>query len=311
MKIYVSVDGGTTNTRVALVKDGKILNSKKIPIGSKACIDGTAPLKAAIKASLCQILSEEKISESEITAIIASGMITCEYGLCELPHIQAPAGLCELHRGMKKLSIDEISSVPFYFIPGVKLIGKDFYDSDIIRGEETEIMGLLKNDPDCVYVLPGSHNKLIEIDKELRICRFETLLTGEMIAALAQNTILKASVDLGVSEYDCEYLIKGYETAVACGVNTALFKTRILGNLFGGSKEQTYGYFLGVVLANEVESLKKSNKSTIVIGGKSVLKNALAHILRQVTSLDVVCDTDAEVDESVALGQIRVYEYAD
>ena len=264
---YISIDGGTTNTRVTLVCNKKIIQSKKIALGSKDCIDGNEKLKSAVKEAIESLLGAFGLKEDDVTAIIASGMITCEYGLCELAHINAPAGINELHKGMKKVYIEEITSIPFYFIPGVKVNDGTLVNSDIMRGEETELMGLLTDDPDCVYVLPGSHNKLIEIDDELRIKNFKTLMTGEMIAALSQNTILKASVDLNVTEYDKEYLNEGYRVATELGTNAALFKTRLLGNLFGGSKEQIYGYFLGVMLACEVEQLKRSGKSRAVIGG--------------------------------------------
>lgn len=309
MKFYISIDGGTTNTRVSLVGDKKVIESKKIPIGSKDCIDGNEKLKIAVKESISALLCEHGLTEADVTAIIASGMITCEYGLCELSHIQAPAGLKELHDGMKRVAIEEISSIPFYFIPGVKINNGKLEESDIMRGEETELMGLLQNNTDCVYVLPGSHNKLIELDDKLRICKFETLLTGEMISALSQNTILKASVDLSLSEYDKDCLLEGYRISSERGINTALFKTRILSNLYGGTKEQVYGYFLGVVLANEVDSLKRSGKRTVVIGGKSQLKKALADLLEASTDLTVICIPDIEVDASVPLGQIKVFEY--
>ena len=308
MKNYISIDGGTTNTRVALVQDKKAVASKKIAIGSKDCIDGNDKLKEAIKEAIESLLKEFCLNEGDVTAIIASGMITCEYGLCELPHINAPAGIKELHDGMKKVNIESISSIPFYFIPGVKVNDGTLGNSDIMRGEETELMGLLTDDPDCIYVLPGSHNKLIDVDSELRICDFKTLMTGEMISALSQNTILRASVDLSVTDYDRDYLNEGYKIATDLGTNAALFKTRLLGNLFGGSKEQTYGYFLGVMLACEVEQLKKSGKSRVVIGGKSQLKKALADLLESNTDIKVICIPDSEVDASVPLGQIRVFE---
>ena len=48
MKYYIAIDGGTTNTRVNLVCDEKVLASEKISIGAKDCIDGSEPLKQAI-----------------------------------------------------------------------------------------------------------------------------------------------------------------------------------------------------------------------------------------------------------------------
>ena len=309
MKIYISIDGGTTNTRVALVEDRKVLESRKIAIGSKMCIGGNGALKSEIKKAINDLLSVHGLKESDVCAILASGMITCEYGLYELKHISAPAGVKELHDGMKRVEISEISDIPFYFIPGVKTNAESFVDADVMRGEETELMGLMGDDANCVYVLPGSHNKVIYVNDENKIEKFETLLTGEMIAALSQNTILSASVDLGVKEYDRAFLRAGYEAAGRLGVNSALFKTRLLGTLYGGSKEQIYGYFLGVTLANEVDSIKRSGKCRAVIGGKSQLKRALSDLLSDCTDVEAVCVPDGDVDNSVPMGQITVFEY--
>ena len=52
MSNYITVDGGTTNTRVALVIDNKVVDSEKISIGSKDCISSNEPLKSAIKSAI-------------------------------------------------------------------------------------------------------------------------------------------------------------------------------------------------------------------------------------------------------------------
>ena len=93
MATYITVDGGTTNTRLYLVREGRVLAEKKIPMGAR---NGADALKAAIKGGLCELLADSGTAEDEVCAIIASGMITSEYGLCNLPHITLPAGRREL-----------------------------------------------------------------------------------------------------------------------------------------------------------------------------------------------------------------------
>jgi Xaa-His dipeptidase len=80
-------------------------------------------------------------------------------------------------------------------------------------------------------------------------------------------------------------------------------------SLYGGSKEQIYGYFLGVTLANEVDAIKRSGKRRAVIGGKSQLKRALSDLLSDCTDVEAVCVPDLDVDNSVPMGQITVFEY--
>ena len=95
MKRYITVDGGTTNTRVFLVEDGAVTDSVKISIGTRASIDDKTALPRGIKDAVNSILTGHSLSDTDITAIIASGMITSEHGLCPLDHIIAPAGIAE------------------------------------------------------------------------------------------------------------------------------------------------------------------------------------------------------------------------
>lgn len=81
------------------------------------------------------------LCETDIECILASGMITSEFGLCNLEHIKTPAGICELHNSMYKTYINEISELPFVFIRGVKTDAEVYENFDMMRGEETKLMG--------------------------------------------------------------------------------------------------------------------------------------------------------------------------
>jgi 2-dehydro-3-deoxygalactonokinase len=178
----------------------------------------------------------------------------------------------------------------------------------MMRGEETELMGILQ-DGKCAYVLPGSHSKIIFTDDNGNITEFATLLTGELIYALSTDTILKDAVDLSLDTYDKEYLEKGYEYCKENGINEALFKVRILKNLFGATSEQCYGFFLGVALCGEIEKILKANAPAIVIGGKKQLKEATAYLLSKYSSSAIKQLSEEEVNSSSSLGAIRIYEY--
>ena len=308
MRYFITVDGGTTNTRVSLVKDEQIIDTQKIALGARAGIDGKAPLANALKDAIAQLLKTHGVSENEVERILASGMITSEFGLYTLPHILLPTGLKELHNGMKEVVLEEISPIPFCFIPGVKALGEDFLSSDMIRGEETELMGILDNsNGDCVYVLPGSHSKVIRTDGEGKIQNFSTLLSGEMAQALSENTILKGAVDLSVDSIDVEYLKNGYFYCREHGINQSLFKVRILKVLFGGNPEEIYSFFLGAVLCGEIGEILRYGAETVVIGGKRQLREALAAILNAIGGMRVVTLTEEEVQGSVTRGMLRIY----
>ncbi len=308
MSIYITIDGGTTSTRMRLLKNRKIIDTVRCDIGVlKASYDKKMYIDT-IKNAISELISRN--SEENIERILASGMITSKLGLCDLPHIKAPAGISELHNAMYETTISEISDIPFVFVRGVKYESEDLSASDMMRGEETELIGILNNEyGDCIYVLPGSHSKVIKTDAKGRIISFSTMLTGEMIAALSQNTILKDSVDLNAGNINKTYLLKGYDYAQMNGINNALFKVRILKDIFNKSKEDVYSFFIGVVLCDEILSILKDSTNTIVIGGREQIKNAMAMILREKTQKNIITIPEERVNYSTSIGMIKIYEY--
>lgn len=308
MKYYITVDGGTTNTRVYLVRDGVVVDNRKIAVGSKNA-EAKSALSKALCAEIANIILQNGLKESDVTAIIASGMITCEFGLYKIDHVVAPAGIAEIKAGGVSVMLPEIASVPFFFIGGVKTVGEALSECDMMRGEETELMGILGEQVDSVFVLPGSHSKIVRIDSEGRIVEFKTMLTGEMIAAIASGTILASSVDLSLSDFDGEALLDGYRYAEEHGLNEALFKVRVARNLFGKNEIYAYSFFLGAILKDEISSIISMPERQVVVGGRAQIKRATAHILRAASDKRVLELDDATVDTSVVRGAIRIFEY--
>lgn len=308
MKRYITVDGGTTNTRVRLVCDGKVVASRHINVGARNGIDGNDSLKKALKQAIGELLDENSLSERDVIRILASGMITSEFGLIELPHVNAPAGIAELHESMAEVNFPEISSIPFVFIRGIRVNSDSLQNVDIMRGEETETVGIM-NDTYCIYVLPGSHSKIIEVDSKGRICRFATMLTGEMISALSQGTILKDAVDLSQSEFDTEMLNFGHAYTNEHGINNALFKTRVLKNVLKKSPKEVYSFFIGAILSDEINYIISLDPKKIVIGGKKQIREATATILSHNCKAEVLSLDDGAVEISTSLGMIKIFEY--
>ena len=161
-------------------------------------------------------------------------------------------------------------------LPGIKVGGDLLENTDMMRGEETELIGLSeKLQSGCIYVLPGSHSKLIKTDEQGRISSFVTTLTGEMIFALSQSTILKDAVDFSQTETDFEYLDSGYKYCCRKGINEALFKTLVLKNIFKASPCELYSLsaivgilFLITRYAIRLISTVKPQKYACIAGGR-------------------------------------------
>ena len=307
MANYICIDGGTTNTRINLVREYKLVDSVKFNVGARSGIDNKTLLRTTVRDGIVELLARNNMDKSGISMILASGMITSEFGLVELPHILAPAGMDEMHAAMHKVVLDDISDIPFVFMRGVKTCVDTLESADMMRGEETELMGLYSEEG--VYILPGSHSKIIKTNAKGQIVDFTTMLTGEMFAALSQGTILKDAVVLSDFEMDKDFLMQGYEYCLKNGINEALFKARILKNIFRKDPAAIYNFYMGVILCGEVKYVLAQNPPKIVIGGKRQFKQSLATILRELTSSLVVEIPEEEVDASSCMGMVRIFEH--
>lgn len=130
----------------------------------------------------------------------------------------------------------------------------------------------------------------------------------DILSALSQNTILKDAIDLNISKANEEYLLKGFEYADRHGINEALFKVRILKNLFVRNAEEIYGYFMGVILCDEIKQVLAYSPKRVFIGGKKVIKDCEALLLRKISKAETVVKSD-DAENASALGVVKVYEY--
>lgn len=309
MRNYITVDGGTTNTRISLVSNNTVIDTLKLSVGARAGIGESDALRLALKSGIAELLSRNGKCEDDILKILASGMITSELGLVALPHLVTPAGIRELHATMHEELFSDVSKIPFVFVRGVKTRGDRLDSVDMMRGEETELVGIFSGEG--VYILPGSHSKIIQVDAQGRITDFKTMLTGEMIYAIAESTILKSAVDLAIDEIDEKKLHFGYEYAKSHGINEALFKTRVLKNLFGGGEVETYSFYIGAMISGEIDYVLSLSAKRIVIGGRRQIKRATALLLKRYSDAEIVSLPDEETEAKTAEGIVKIYELAD
>ena len=304
MKRYITLDGGTTSTKISVVSGSEIIDTVKV------ASDARGAYFAAVKGAIAELLAKCALSEADISHIIASGtMATSELGLYPCDHLFTPVGIEELKRGAIEVAIPEISTIPFVIVRGVKTACKALLDADMMRGEEAEIMGLLSApDESCALMLMGSHTKIVRVESG-RITDISTMLTGEMIAAISGGTILKHAFSVNNSTLDVEYLKRGYEYRAERGESEAYFKVRVLRNIFGATESEAYSFFLGISLFGEVDHIKRLGVGRVVVGGNRYLKDAVCLLLEAFTEANVVCLTDGEVDASVPLGLVKIFEF--
>lgn len=309
MSNYIGIDGGTTNTRLALITDGSVVDILRLSSNVTLGLESHEALVKAIEDGVNQLLRQHPVT---VTCILVSGMLTCEFGLYPVPHILAPAGIEELSKHLQKTTI---ANIPAYFIPGVKQVADSLENCDMMRGEETELVGLIHHLPskwqqDSVIVLPGSHSKIIHTDEFGRISHFTTTLTGEMAAALSQNTILKDAVVFNSSRIQGEYLLNGYKYAKEKGLNAALFKVRILKNVFKADDAQIYSFFLGIILQSEADLLLHIPQKRIIISGQKALKEGMTILLGALCDKEIMCVPEEVVNIATFTGMVDIYQKA-
>ncbi len=264
----VAVDGGTTNTRARLVHEGRVVATARRAIGVRdvvvnegreveaRVVKGTAVhaddlrqgLRTAVAGAIAEVSAAVADSEGGQTGLVrpvliaAAGMLTSEMGLVTVPHVLAPAGLEDLAAQVVVLSIPEIADVPIAFVPGLKTPAHEGPDgwmwADVMRGEECETLGALYwlerqgslrvGETEHVFVWPGSHTKLVEVDRLGRITRSHTSLAGELLAAVARQTLIAASLPPELpDQLDFEATEAGARAALGHGLGRAAFLVRI------------------------------------------------------------------------------------
>ncbi len=122
------------------------------------------------------------------TEVLACGMVGARQGWAPAPYAAVPCRPTG-HRATPAPANDPRLAVRI--VPG--LCQQD--PPDVMRGEETQIAGVLASRPDFdgVICLPGSHTKWVQVSAG-EIVSFRTFMTGEMFAAIRAHTVLHHTV---------------------------------------------------------------------------------------------------------------------
>lgn len=241
--MFAVIDCGTTNTRIFVVNDhDEVVASGTYKVGVRdTSITGSREtLKHGVETLYRSILADNGIDPAQIQCAVASGMITSEIGLIEIPHLVAPVGMEELSSTIVKVEDKNIIDlgVPVYFIRGIKnnyapdATVADLRSVDFMRGEEVQCIGIVNN---LAPMLPvniivfSSHTKLIHIDENRRICHCITTLSGQLYEALKSATNLGKSLisnpEDGEGQYSYEQIV---ENAQDCVRNAGIVRTMLM-----------------------------------------------------------------------------------
>ncbi|BES66343.1 hypothetical protein SANA_27820 [Gottschalkiaceae bacterium SANA] len=320
---YVTIDAGTTNMRVRYIEKGKIRSCVKVKAGVRmTAIDGNNKrLKVALRDAITECLEKAEKTLEETHAILASGMITSNLGLIEIPHLPTPVGIEELASGMEAIVFLEIVEKPIYFIPGVKnkidpkvvdLVGQ----LDMMRGEEAEALGagiIQEMEEAFVFVSPGSHTKFVFVDENQKIQSCCTTLTGELLAAISGHTILSDSLSESlIQTIDPDFIKMGMDAAKKYGLTKACFLVRVLDTLRDTSDNERANFLAGALAYNDLLALlsRAEMNMDILIGGNRILQELYYEVfLSYGWTQDRICMLNSEAREKASSAlAIKLFE---
>lgn len=262
-------DSGTTNTRAYLLKDAQIARTMCAQIGSRdsALHNDNTVLVRELRHIYDEVLARQGISETDIRAIYMSGMISSPNGLVEIEHLSTPVSRQVLARNIACYRETRFFNRDVYLVPGIKTLAKgekatlESVDAvNNMRGEETEIMGILHRCPllgqgRAIVVLPGSHTQVAFLQNGT-IENISSNITGELYNAIVSETILSSAV-AGAS--DCaleeEMIQKGYKNLQTYGFNRALYIVRSLLLFTGATLAQRRSYMEGVLNGGVMDAI--------------------------------------------------------
>ncbi|KAF0814475.1 putative 2-dehydro-3-deoxygalactonokinase DgoK1 [Andreprevotia sp. IGB-42] len=293
----LTIDTGTTNTRVTVWRHEAAVAhaARQVGVRDTAITGNATTLQAGVRATIEAALDKAHLGMDAVDLVLASGMITSNVGLHEIPHLLAPVSRRELGAGMQQALIPEVCNKPIWFVPGVRNpvenIGLHNCEAmDMMRGEEVETIALIERlaitEP-AVVILPGSHSKFVHLDASQHITGCVTTLAGELLHVITHNTILAGSLDSDfASEIDEEMLLAGARSASHIGLGRACFTVRTLDQFTIYERNARANFLLGAVLGADLLTLKNSSAirmspgTQFIVTGKPILREALGLLVR-------------------------------
>jgi len=249
---WVAVDWGTTHCRAwAMTAQGGAVASARSPRGMGSLTP--ADYEPALLDMIGPWLSDRPVT------VICCGMVGARQGWAEARYIAVPCA--PLSPGLIRVPTAD-PRLDVRIIPGLK----QDRPADVMRGEETQVAGFLALNPgfDGVLCLPGTHTKWVHVSAG-EVVSFQTVMTGDMFAALSGHTVLRHSVTtddwddaaftaalsdtLSRPEFLAARLFSLRAEGLLHDLPTGAARARLSGLLIGAELAATRRYWLGQRIA--------------------------------------------------------------
>ena len=240
---FIAGDWGTSRLRLYLCDTaGTVLARGE---GEGASVPDCAGRFAAAVASWDQ-------AHGALPAVLG-GMVGSTIGWREVPYLKCPARPGAIAGAA--LRFEECGRA-IAILPGLSCVGKTGAP-DVMRGEETQILGALRLRIDLakgrhVFCMPGTHAKWVAVE-DGAVIQFQTALSGELFELLRRHSVLAR--DGGEVDADSPAFALGLEFARRnpdADLLYLLFSTRsrvVTGEM---AKGDAASYLSGLVLGKDI-----------------------------------------------------------
>ncbi len=240
----IGVDWGTTSMRLwCFSPQGEIIARKRSEQGILKVADGQ------FRETLLAVAGDALAPE---VPILMSGMIGSRQGWIEAPYVYCPADTATL--------ADQLQPVPgdidARIVPGVA-VREAGGRCDVMRGEETQILGAGPGGGRQLIVLPGTHCKWVLVE-DGKIRDFVTFMTGEMYQALRRHTILARLMPDSDAGLDSAAVHRSFLAGVSASLDgearvmQSLFSIRARGLFDELAPEQAPALLSGLLIGAEI-----------------------------------------------------------
>jgi 2-dehydro-3-deoxygalactonokinase len=183
---------------------------------------------------------------------ILSGMVGSTIGWKEVPYLKCPARPAAIAAAALRF---EAGGRAIAILPGLSCTGK-VGAPDVMRGEETQILGALRLHPQLgegrhVFCLPGTHAKWVAMN-DGAVIQFQTALSGELFELLRRHSVLaRDGGEVAVNDA----FVRGLEFARVnrdADLLHLVFSTRarvVTGEM---PKEESASYLSGLIIGKDV-----------------------------------------------------------
>jgi 2-dehydro-3-deoxygalactonokinase len=242
---FVAVDWGTSSFRSWLMSaKGEAIAESRGGEGMLHCVtSGFAPV---LRDHLARLGAPDGMP------VLICGMAGARQGWREAPYVKTPTRLEALHEGA--IRIDAPGDIRI--LPGIAQARAD--RPDVMRGEETQLLGVTEPAFTGLVCIPGTHSKWVRIEGG-DVVEFSTYMTGELFSVISQHSILAHAIEMdGPSQADSASFREGLAAAFAApsGLSASLFRLRAAQLLGFEERSDGAARLSGLLIGTEIADVR-------------------------------------------------------